>query len=97
MHCMYAWNTYLYYCSHSRTVTNSKERVITMSGMHLQVADEAAGGMLEVMQAFCDQWDSNTWQVAFTGPLSYLFDLPKTQLAADEDATAVVSNKILIL
>lgn len=61
--------------------------------MHLQVADEAAGGMLEVMQAFCDQWDSNTWQVAFAGPLSYLFDLPKTQLAADEDATAVVSNR----
>lgn len=48
--------------------------------------------MLEVMQAFCGQWDRNTWQVAFTGALSYLFDLPKTQIAADEDATAVVSN-----
>ena len=42
------------------------------------------------MQAFCDQWDNNTWQIAFTGALSYLFELPKTQLAADEDATAVV-------
>ena len=47
--------------------------------------------MMEVMQAFCDQWDRNAWQVAFTGAVSYLFDLPKTQLAADEDATAVVS------
>lgn len=48
--------------------------------------------MLEVMQAFCDQWDGNTWQVAFTGALSYLFDLPKTQIVDDEDAAAVVSN-----
>ena len=48
--------------------------------------------MLESMQAFCEQWDRNTWQVAFTGALGYLFDLPKTQIAGDEDATAVVSN-----
>ena len=48
--------------------------------------------MMEVMQAFCEQWDRNTWQVAFTGAVSYLFDLPNTQLAADEDATDVVSN-----
>ena len=48
--------------------------------------------MLEVMQSFCGQWDRNIWQVAFTGALSYLFDLPKTEIAADEDATAVVSN-----
>ncbi|KAL3134912.1 hypothetical protein ABBQ32_007876 [Trebouxia sp. C0010 RCD-2024] len=55
-----------------------------------EVADEAAAGLLEVMQAFCHQWDSSTWQIAFTGALSYLFELPKTQLAADEDATDVV-------
>ena len=58
------------------------------------MADEAAAGLLEVMQAFCDQWDSNTWQIAFSGALSYLFELPKTQLAADEDATDVVSNTL---
>lgn len=64
----------------------------TLSALLVQVADEAAAGMLEVMQAFCDQWDANTWQVAFTGALSYLFDLPKTQIAADEDAAEVVSS-----
>ncbi len=48
--------------------------------------------LLEVMQAFSSQWSSDTWQVAFVGPLTYLFDLPKTQLAADEDETAVVSH-----
>ena len=56
----------------------------------VQVADEAAAGLLEVMQAFCKQWDADTWHIAFLGALSYLFELPKTQLAADEDAAAVV-------
>ena len=93
MHCTHACSTHIHYCSHSRTVTHVRKSGISLSGVSLQVADEAAGGMLEVMQAFCDHWDSNTWQVAFTGPLSYLFDLPKTQLPADEDVTAVVSNK----
>ena len=46
--------------------------------------------MLAVMQAFCGQWDSDTWQVAFGGALSYLFELPKTQLAEEEDAATLV-------
>ena len=54
------------------------------------MADEAVSVLLEVVQAFSKQWDSLIWQVAFAGPLSYLFDLPKSQLDADEDETAVV-------
>ena len=47
--------------------------------------------LLEVLQAFSSQWESDTWHLAVTGPLAYLFDLPKSQLAADEDESAVVS------
>jgi len=47
--------------------------------------------LLEVVQAFSSQWESDTWHLAFSGPLSYLFHLPKSQLAADEDESAVVS------
>ncbi len=57
----------------------------------MQVADEAVAVLLEVLQAFSSQWESDTWHLAFTGPLAYLFDLPKSQLAADEDESAVVS------
>ncbi len=57
----------------------------------MQVADEAVAVLLEVLQAFSSQWESDTWHLAFTGPLSYLFDLPMSQLAADEDESAVVS------
>jgi hypothetical protein len=57
----------------------------------MQVADEAVAVLLEVLQAFSSQWESDTWHLAFSGPLAYLFDLPKSQLAADEDETAVVS------
>ena len=46
--------------------------------------------MLEVIQAFSSQWESDIWQVVFTGALAYLFELPKSQLAADEDESAVV-------
>ncbi|DBA73285.1 hypothetical protein WJX77_003623 [Trebouxia sp. C0004] len=55
-----------------------------------EVADEAVAVLLEVVQAFSSQWESHTWHLAFTGPLAYLFDLPKSQLAADEDVSAVV-------
>ncbi|KAL0043362.1 hypothetical protein WJX79_002614 [Trebouxia sp. C0005] len=55
-----------------------------------EVADEAVAVLLEVLQAFSSQWDSDTWHLAFSGPLAYLFDLPKSQLAADEDESAVV-------
>lgn len=55
------------------------------------MADEAVAVLLEVVQAFSSQWESDTWHLAFTGPLLYLFDLPKSQLAADEDESAVVS------
>ena len=47
--------------------------------------------LIEVIQSFSRGWDANTWQIAFSGPLSYLFELPKSHLAADEDETAVVS------
>lgn len=55
-----------------------------------EVADEAAAVLLEVIQAFSSQWESDIWQVVFTGALAYLFELPKSQLAADEDESAVV-------
>lgn len=55
-----------------------------------EVADEAVAVLLEVLQAFSSQWESDTWHLAVTGPLAYLFDLPKSQLAADEDESAVV-------
>lgn len=58
----------------------------------MQVSNEAAAVLLEVVRAFSSPWDSETWQSAFSGPLSYLFELPKTQLAGDEDETAVVSR-----
>lgn len=57
----------------------------------VQVADEAVAVLLEVIQAFSSQWESDIWQVVFTGALAYLFELPKSQLAADEDESAVVS------
>ena len=60
----------------------------------MQVADEAVAVLLEVLQAFSSQWGSDTWHLAFTGPLAYLFDLPKSQLAADEDESAVVSFRL---
>ena len=63
----------------------------------MQVANEAAAVLLEVVRAFSSPWDSETWQSAFSGPLSYLFELPKTQLAADEDETAVVSRVFPLL
>ena len=64
--------------------------VDTTSDLHLQVADEAAAVLIEVVQIYSSDWAVDTWQVAFLGPLSYLFELPKSQLAADEDESAVV-------
>ena len=63
----------------------------------MQVADEAAAVLIEVIQTFSSGWDSDTWQIAFSGPLSYLFELPKSHLAADEDETAVVSILLAVI
>ena len=62
--------------------------------MLLQVADEAAAVLIAIVQAFSSQWDTDTWQPVMSGPFSYLFELPKSQFAADEDATAVVSPAV---
>ena len=55
------------------------------------MADEAAAVLASIAQSFSSQWEADTWQSVMSGPFSYLFELPKSQLAADEDATAVVS------
>lgn len=62
----------------------------------LQVADEAASVLVATVQAFSSQWEPDTWQTVMLGPFSYLFELPKSHFAADEDATAVVSVLIML-
>lgn len=57
----------------------------------MQVADVSAAIEIEILQAFSGQWDASVWGDVMAGPFTYLFDLPKSQFAADEDATAVVS------
>ena len=54
------------------------------------MADEAAAVLASIAQSFSSQWEAETWQSVMSGPFSYLFELPKSQFAADEDATAVV-------
>lgn len=55
------------------------------------MADEAAAVLVSIGQAFSSQWDADTWRTVMSGPFSYLFELPKSHFAADEDAAAVVS------